>query len=122
MPSLASSGRHQKAVLWAATGNFDNEGDALISSPVEITVRWEEVLEEAVDPNGNTVAVDAKITVDRVITVGSILWLGELIDLPSPPTELKQVIGRNHIPGIKSRQTYRSLMLMRYSDTLPTIE
>lgn len=119
---IETSELNQRAVLWAAVGRYDNEGNVLLEDPIEIPVRWEEALEEAVDPLGNTIAVDALAVVDQTIAVDSVMWLGELIDLPNTPTNLKQVSTFGNIPDIKSRHFRKTVSLIRYSNTLPTIE
>ncbi len=118
--SLESTSRHQKAVLWAANG-VDDYGEPKVDAAVEITVRWEEGLQEAVDPNGNTIAVDAVVVVDQAIVVGSIMWLGEKEDLATPPVDLKQVVSFNKIPDIKGRNFRRTVGLIRYSNELPAL-
>ncbi len=123
MPSPESSDRKQKAVLWAATAatGFGDYGGHKVSDPIEIKVRWEERKRESVDANGNTIAVDATVVVDRVIGVGSIVWLGKKVDVASPPVNLKQVVAYQEVPDVKGRKIRRTVLLTRYSDELPTI-
>lgn len=116
--SQETTSRHQKAVLWAANG-FDDYGEPKVDAAVEIDVRWEEKLQEAVDPNGNTVAVDAVAVVNQDIVVGSIMWLGKKDDLATPPVDLKQVMAFNKIPDVKGRVFRRTVDLVRYSNELP---
>ena len=120
MPAIESADRKQKAVLWAATG-VDDYGEHKVSAAVEIRVRWEEKRREGVNPNGNTIAVEATVVVDRVIAIGSIMWLGKKADLADPPVNLKQVMGRGEIPDTKGRKTRRTVLLVRHSNELPTV-
>lgn len=120
MPSLEVSSRHQKAVLWAASSH-DDYGNPLVDAAAEITVRWVEKRTEGVGPNGEAIAIDATVVVDQEIAVGSIMWLGAKDDLPDTPTNLKQVVAYNQTPDIKGREFYRTVSLIRYSDTLPTL-
>lgn len=120
MPAQETTSRHQKAVLWVANG-FDDYGEPKVDAAVEIDVRWEERLQEAVDSNGNTIAVDAVVVVNQDVIVGSIMWLGEKEDLATPPVSLKQVMTFNKIPDIKGRNFRRTVGLIRYSNKLPAL-
>ncbi|KKN70648.1 hypothetical protein LCGC14_0429210 [marine sediment metagenome] len=120
MPPIETISRHQKAVLWAANG-FDDFGEPKVDAATEITVRWQEGLQEAVDPNGNTIALDAVVVVNQDVTVGSIMWLGKKDDLASPPVDLKQVVSFSKIPDVKGRVFRRKVGLIRYSNELPAL-
>lgn len=119
MPSLESQFRKQKAVYWEANG-YDGYGEPNVNTPVELDVRWVEKQLEATDANGGPIAIDATVVMDRKPPVGSVLWLGELADLPSPPTDLKKVIMCDVTPDVKCRNTFYTAMLQKLSDKLPT--
>jgi len=104
-----------------ASGFFDDEGQVTINAAVELDVRWEEGRKETLDPKGNVIAIDATVVVDRDIVVGSIMWEGALADVASPPVDLYQVVTRSKVPNVKGRKFRRTVGLMRYSDSLPTI-
>lgn len=118
--------RYQKALLWESTGNFDNYGNRFISAHEEISVRWENVRKELRSPSGQTIAIVAKVVVDRVIPMGSILWLGGETDLPGtasvPESDLCQVVDFKETPDIYGEYYRRVAMVARFTDTLPTIE
>lgn len=120
--SLETSDRNQKAVLWEATGNTGDDGEPTVSAAVSLLVRWQEVQDEGVDPQGNTVAIDARVVVDRVIVVGSRMWLGDINDIATPPVNIKQVVGFLSTPDIKNRNVRKTVLLRRASNTLPIIE
>jgi hypothetical protein len=124
MPSIETACRFQKALLWESDG-FDDFGNYKVKAVEEITVRWEDVNKEALDAQGNTIAIDAVVVVNRQIPVGSIMWKGALSDLAGtsylPSGGFLQVILAGDIPDIKARHFRRVLSLMRYSDALPTI-
>lgn len=120
MPHQETTSRHQKAVLWAASG-FDDNGKVKVAAAVEINVRREEKRTETLDPTGNTIAADATVVVNQDIVVGSIMWLGELEDVADPPVNLWAVIDFNKIPDIKGRAYRRTVMLMRHSNELPEL-
>ncbi len=121
--SLENSSRHQKAVLWAASAanGVHDYGVPKVSAKVQILVRWEERRQEAVDPDGNTIAVDIVAVVDQDIVIGSILWLGDIDDVATPPVDLKQVVTFSKPPDIKSRNFRRVVGLIRHSNKLPTL-
>lgn len=125
MPSLEVASLHQKAVLWAAAAPADREvdshGERKVYAAVELKVRWEEGLTEAIDPNGQVVALDAVVIVDRDVEVGSIMWEGELGTEEDPPISLKEVVSFSKTPDIKGRKFRRVCGLRRYSDELPPL-
>ncbi len=120
MPPLETSSRRQQAVLWTANGT-DNYGELKVDASIQIEVRWETGQKEALDPQGNTVALDSTVIVDRVIPIGSIMWLGEKKDLADPPVGLRQVIDYSEVPDVKGREFRRVVSLMKHSDELPAL-
>ena len=68
---------NQTAVYWAKAG-VDNYGNPTFSDPVEISCRWEDVINEVVDASGTTIISKTMVLVDRDVLVGSALRLGEL--------------------------------------------
>ena len=120
MPSVESMGRYQKAVLWAAVGH-DRNGKITVSAAAEIDVRWEEGKREAPGETGEPVAYDAMVMVDQAVTIDSLLWKGALADLPVSMTNVFRVASVEDVPDLKGRNTQRTLMLVRWGNTLPTI-
>jgi len=120
MPAIEVMERNQKTVLWAYVSR-DEYGSPTVSSAVEIDVRWEVTNGLLMDPLGKPVAYDAWVVVGQEVSIGSIMWLGCLDDLPTTPTNLFTVVGNVAIPDIKNREVFRPILLVRYSDTLPTI-
>ena len=120
MPSPEESDRRQKAVLWAAEGH-DNSGNPKVNAAIEIDVRWQTKKSEAIDANGNPVASNATVAVDRVIAIESIMWLGALGAVASPPVNLMKVIDYAEVPDVKARKFRRVVLLAKYSNELPTL-
>lgn len=120
MPPQETTARHQKAVLWEASG-FDDNGEIKVNAAVELDVRWEEKQTESLGPTGNTIKSDATVVVDQDIVIGSIMWPGIIDDLATPPVDLWQVIDFSKIPDIKGRINRRGVLLIRYSNELPTL-
>ena len=120
MGSISSSSLHQKAILWTANG-YDDDGEHKVSAAVEVDVRWEEGRQETIDPQGNTIAIDAIVYINQEVAIGGVMWLGELADVPDTPTNLKEVVSYTQIPDIKNRNTLYAVSLMKLSNELPTI-
>lgn len=117
MPSIETADLKQNAVLWMAdlTGYADDAGNARITTPIDIRVRWEA-------SKGEGEKRKARVVVDREITKGSILWLGKMIDLPNPPTkpsDLMQVIAYSTIPDVNNRQQRKLVDLVLLGSQLP---
>ena len=123
MPSIAKAWLKNDAVLWEATGDFDDDGRIQVSAAVAIKCRWQDDVGDVLLPNGETIAYNHVVMVDRAITEGSILWKGKLPSLPSPAVDLDltQAIRVIGVPDIKNRVQYREVMLMKFGRTLPTI-
>ena len=68
---------NQAAVYWAKIG-VDNYGNPTFSDPIEISCRWEDIINEVVDASGTTIISKTKVLVDRDVLVGGVLYLGEL--------------------------------------------
>lgn len=120
MPPLETSSLFQKAVLFPRTGT-DRYGQPTTGSAVEIPCRWKTERREVVTSTGDTIGLDATVTVDRKIAIGSLMWLGTLKDWnasgSSPgisDTELHEVKVYDETPDIKGRAAYRDVGLMRY--------
>ncbi len=120
MPAPELADRKQKAVLWAASGVGDY-GEHKVTAATQLNVRWEEKRREAVGALGNSIAIDATVVVDREVAVGSIMWLGKKDDLATPPVDLKEVVDYQEIPDVKNRKRRRVVLLVRYSNELPTL-
>jgi hypothetical protein len=129
MPAFETIDRNDDAVIWAAlaTGNpsdFDESGERKVSAGAAIKVRWSFVNREAVDPKGNTIAIDVDLIVNQDVTIGSVFWLGLLSALPSPVTDvtnLYQCVTFEKLDDLRGRVSKRSCGLVRYSNDLPTI-
>lgn len=117
---LETTELRQKAVLWPASG-IDRAGHHKRGSAEEICVRWQYSNTEATDRQGNRIAIDATVVVDRAVSVGSILWLGSLLEhnAAASPGDYCRVVSFSTIPDIKNQNTRRVLYLQRLGDTLP---
>lgn len=122
MPDIESAERHQDAVLWAKSDD-DRYGAPKVSAGTALRVRWEEKKSEMLDAQGETVAIDAQVVVDRDVTVGGIMWLGKLSSLggASPTSNIYQVAAFDKVPDIDGIYFRRTVGLKRFGDNMPTI-
>ena len=88
---------------------------------MEIDVRWENVQDQITDSQSNLVDISAKVVVNLGVSIGSVLWLGALDDIATPPIDLNQVVGFTKTPDVKGQYFRCVLMLKRLGNTLPTI-
>ncbi len=125
MPAPELNGRHQKALLWTIVGR-DRYAQPIVSGPTEIDVRWNDISREVLDPVGNVITIEAEVVSGIPIPVGSIMWSGGIDDLPGtasvPEQNLMLVKYYNAIPDLKARFFYHSVQLIRFRDTLPTVQ
>jgi len=117
MCSLIARMRKQKAVYWSLTSTgFDDYGQPIPSTPIEIKCRWEDVSEEFLDGNGTVQLSRARVYVDRDVEIGGVLMLGELdsgVDESNPKEndnawEIRRV---EKLPTLKATQFLRTCYL-----------
>ncbi len=118
----AQTDRYQAAVLWLLTG-YDSYGQPAVGEPIEVRVRWVDQRSEQLDPQGNTVTVDATVILppDYESVVGSEMWLGSLDDWyatgsAGQPDDVLQVKTYNKSSDMKNRFVRRVAGLMRKHD------
>ncbi len=125
MPPMEQAGRNQTAVLWEFQ-SYGPDGQPRVSStPVELEVKWNDVRNQRLDKDGNTVGLDATVVVDRFIPIGSAIWLGELADWYGTGSnvvlnpDIMEVKTYNAGQDMKGRDTYYTIGLMRSKSLLP---
>jgi len=107
----------QKAVYWELSSlEFDNYGQPIPTSPVEIDCRWEDVGEEFLDDAGTTQLSRAKVYVDRDVEIGGVLMLGELSssvdeDNPKENENAWEIRRFEKLPTLKATQFLRTVYL-----------
>lgn len=111
---------NEYAVLWALS-SYDNNGEATVSAGVELKVRWTDAESQSATARGTPIAADATAVVDCDIALDSIMRLGRLSAVPTPPTDLYEVVSMRKTPDLKARTYRRIVSLRRYKDALPTI-
>lgn len=76
----------QIAAYWALTG-IDREGQPTYASPIDISVRWEEVRMEFISADRERLVSRARVYVDQDVTLKGVLLLGGILtgtDLDDP--------------------------------------
>lgn len=124
MPDIRVSNLYQWAVLWPTTGGTAESGEPLVGPPVEIRCRWIDRRSESLDPDGQPIALDATVIVDREIPIGSNMWKGKLKDWYGTGSAgsgigLMAVKTSGTTPDIKNRGIRRRVGLMKFRDSLP---
>lgn len=120
MPALETVALKQKAVLWSKNGD-NTYGETKINAKIEIDSRWETTRQDTRNPERATTGFESIVYVDREIAIDSILWLGSIDDLPTTPTNLRQVKDYDEIPDIKSRNVQRFVTVVKFSNELPEL-
>lgn len=120
MPRPEVASLKQYAVLWPFL-RYDEKGEPVVSSPIEIRVRWLDAFSENANADEGTKTSSPTIEVDREIAIGGILWKGRLTEVSGSPSGLVMVIGSNSTPDIKGRFYARSVSTVRWKRNLPTI-
>ncbi len=120
------AGLHQRAVLWPRLAT-DAEGQSTFDDPQEIPVRWESRRRAALDPQGNTIILEADVDVSCIVEPFSLLWLGRLRDWENAleygeVSNLMEVISTDDTPDINgsTRDVSRTLSVAHYRGVPPT--
>jgi hypothetical protein len=120
--SLITRMLKQKAVYWGLQSSesggvaFDSYGVPLLTSPVEINVRWEDTQEEFIDSKGTKRISSAKIFVGQDVSVGGILMLGELTDVvdethPKENPHAGEIRSFGKVPNLRVTEYVRTVYL-----------
>lgn len=105
----------QTAVYWPPASDeggvdFDDYGKPQYGTAVEISCRWDDIVEEVVMADGTRDFSNAQVIVDQIVKVRGVLWLGVLTDVddlddPKANTnafEIRQVLKNPDIDGRKT--------------------
>jgi len=115
--SLITRMRKQTAVWWPLTTDsgevqFDNYGQPIHGDPQEIDVRWEDKTEEIIGVDGTVVTTRSKVFVGEDMSVGDVLFLGELTDLtnednPKANSGAYEVVQFSKTPNLRATEFLR---------------
>lgn len=121
MPAPETNDLLDPAILWRYSSKDDYNRP--INRPYEeVMINFSLKRRQSTDAKGSVISYDATATTGETYPIDSILWIGELKDMPESPTPLYQVKGYSEMSDVKNRETKYKADLVRYTDTLPTIE
>lgn len=123
MPPLETTGRFQTAVLWELKSH-DSHGRPTVYDPVEIKVEWNARTSRNRSNQTSSQGVEATVVVDRKIALGSVMWLGKLVDWKgvrpdSDSEEVMQVVEYHRTPDIRGREVRQTVELTRFREAWP---
>lgn len=111
-------------VYWALKSNesgelaYDNHGQPAHTDPVEIRCRWQDQVQEIIDPEGTRHMTKAKVYVESDVDVGGMLYHGLLSGLPSgylsPREDVEdawEIMRFEKLPELKYGQYLRTVYL-----------
>lgn len=114
--SLKTTFMKQTCVYWPPAGeetagqSYNDEGQPLFGSPIELSCRWTDKTEKIADANGEEIFSRSKVMVDSV-SVGGILMLGTFDDVTDEEDPLRndgayQVRRYDSTPSVDASETY----------------
>lgn len=127
MPPPTEFHFQQRAVVWPATGAYNDEGEPLVDVPEETDCRWNWGRSEALDARGNVIALDVTVRVPQEYPVNSRMWLAsdwdqepleEWYGIGSAGDKTEMMYVRTHqiIEDIRGDAVSYVLGLARYKD------
>lgn len=119
MPAMEKWGKFQDAVLWACTGYDGNGQPAVSATPTQIRVRWDDTYRQSAGRDGSPLVIEAVVSTNRDIPIGSLVWKGREADLPESGTTILNVMEVHSIesvPDLKNRAAYREYNLKRFKN------
>lgn len=115
MPSksnVVSSWMIHNAVYWSGAES-DGYGGSTFDDPIQIKVRWDDLMTISSSPNGSELVSDASVRSLVPLEPGCLIWKGELLDLDSieaaaPLTKkgTKEVISCSAIADLRGEMIY----------------
>lgn len=129
MPPPEEMYLEQRAILWEWQ-EVDDHNEVIVGRPVELWVRWNNTQSDMLTPEGNKIAVDAKVTTPREIPVGSIMWEGGFGDISGtgtgtdqvPETGLMQVKVAQESMDLRGQVCRYEYGLVFFRHTMPVIQ
>ena len=107
--------RTMSAVYWKFIST-NSYGGAILDTPIEIKCRWQDVSIEFIAPGGDTRISRSVVFPDRILVIGSYLWLGKLtegllIEEPLKDKTVFPIIQFQDIPDFKEKKHLLKAML-----------
>jgi len=120
MPHQESSHRNEKALLWEATGAFDNYGQPVVGDVEEIDVKWQWSKIGPRQPMIGTRTIDAIAHVGQAIREGSHMVLSDeeewMAGSGVSDNDVLEVVAYREAADVKSRGIRRLVMLAKFKD------
>lgn len=131
MPPIETAFRRQTAVLWELL-RVDAYNEPVVDAPVEIACRWKWGTAQQAGPQGTPITVDATVVVAQDVTIGSLMFEGDLNDWlghsgsgsgsAGDYSSIMEVVSANFTPDLKARNTRRTLGLRYFRDDFPEVD
>lgn len=104
------------AVVWPFTRHDKDGQPRVANTPFEVNTHWDQAQVELIGDDATPVAINVTAMIDRDVTKGSLIWLGELEDVPenNKPVPLMEIVSFEKIPDVKGRKFQRTVMLRRF--------
>lgn len=107
--SIITTMRRQTAVWWQRSTSPDGFGRYTYAAPIQIDCRWEDIVVEFLDPQGNKTQSRSVVYVDRVIAAGDMLmegdWESNTADDPTEEELAFEVRRFDKLPNLKNTET-----------------
>lgn len=124
MPFHGVAGLVHKAILWRHVGTDVNARATVSTVAEELNCRWDDTRRTVPGNDGVPIAIDATVTVEIEIPVGSRMSKGSISDLPgtgqTPNRDVFEVMTSEESSDWRGVDVYRQVTLARAGDTLPT--
>lgn len=122
MPAPETNDLLDSAILWRKSDTKDDYNRPVLRPYEEVMVNFSLKRRQSTDAKGTVISYDATAITEETYPIDSILWVGELKNMPASPTPLYVIKGWDETNDVKNRETKHRAVLMRYTDTLPTVE
>lgn len=122
MPGPEQTELNQDAILWRKSDTKNDYNRPVLRPLEEVKIRFKLGRTQSTDAKGTVISYDGSAVTEETYPIDSIMWVGELKDMPAAPTPLYQIKSYRETPDLKGRETKFTAMLVRYTDTLPTVE
>lgn len=103
--------RRQDAVYWPVV-RVDSQNRVVLGTPVQLKVRWEDKVEEYIQPDGQPMISQSIIYVGQDVHLRGWLWLGLLASAPADPTivrEAREIKCFEKLPKLRGSEVLRTV-------------
>ena len=113
--ALIDTFMRQRCVYWAPAGT-DDSGNPKYEDPVELKCRWEDNVQEYMDPAGNRMVSNAQVFVPVKVETRGVLWRGRYDDVedytdPFANPDAYEIRRYTEQPNIRATKFLRSAWL-----------